>query len=559
MDALSTSYDPRDRVWSGPKRVNMYTDETSIGKVIFNNMRNWPKNVCQINDTDGVTVTFDHAITWAIRIAQIFKKKGFTYPDIIGVAARNSTYVMPLGVACLLNGTPFHAINPVMDEGWYLSHDQRLFSHKLFYFLPLVAMAHVFTITKPRIIFCDGQEYEKVRSATKGWETEIYTVTDPVYGVPHIECLLNPTPTELIYQPEPLKEGGDQTVAILCSSGTTGLPKAVCISNNYLIGDTMIATNEMSIFTPSCLDWLTGLVTFMFNTLSGCTRIISNKLFSPEHFLEMVKKYKINIAVLPPRYLSALVTCPSATPEALASIMNVHFTGGWVSNATLQKVQNLCQGALLTCGYGMTEMGIVTANAGLPHMSSVGRPVPGARMRIVDENGKNLTYNQVGELYVHTNRVWNGYYGNPEETRSLQDFEGWYHTGDLGYFDEQNFLYIVDRKKEMLRYESLSYFPTEIESIISKMPQVQDVCVVGIYNERIGDEAGALVVRIPGSQLSAQDIIDYVAKHLPAKEKQLHAGVQFIEKLPSNANGKTLRKAARDVFVAKKGACNGDT
>lgn len=299
---------------------------------------------------------------------------------------------------------------------------------------------------------------------------------------------------------------------------------------------------------------MTGLVTFIVNTVSGCTRIISTRPFSPEYFVQLVEKYKINVAILPPIHLSSLASCPNATPEALASLKTIHFTGGWVSNATLRKLQDLCMGALLCSGYGMTEMGIVTSNAGINHLSSVGRPVPGVRMRIVDEEGRNLTYNQVGELYVHTGRKWNGYYGNPEETRSLQDSEGWYHSGDLGYFHEDNFLYIVDRKKETLRYAGVTYWPTEIESVISQLPQVQNVCVVGIYDERVGDEPGALVVRIPGCQLSAQDIVDYVAKHMPAKEKQLHAGVQFTEKLPSNANGKTLRSAARDEFAAQKGA-----
>lgn len=103
----------------------------------------------------------------------------------------------------------------------------------------------------------------------------------------------------------------------------------------------------------------------------------------------------------------------------------------------------------------------------------------------------------------------------------------------------------------MLRYESLSYFPTEIESVISQLPQVQDVCVVGVYDERVGDEAGALVVRTPGAQLTAQDIVNYVAENLRSVERQLHAGVQFTEKLPTNVNGKTLRKAAREEFIAK--------
>ncbi|KAH8401030.1 hypothetical protein KR009_002567 [Drosophila setifemur] len=533
MAEASAKVSHQNGIWSGDKRATTYHHDTSAGKVIFNTMRTWPNNVCQINEADGSTVTYQQALTWAIRLAQSFKKRGLGHKDVIGIAMRNSTYSMPLGVSCLLNGTPFHSISTLLDEA---------------------TTKHVFTITKPTVIFCDGIDIKKIQNATREWSPEIFTLTDHADAVPSIETLLEPTTTERTYLPEPLVEGGDQTVVILCSSGTTGLPKAVCISNHVLMQETVPATNEFVMFTPSCLDWLTGLVTFMFNTVLGCTRIVCNKPFSAEHFVSMVKKYKINVAVLPPRYISALVSCPDATQEAMASIMNVHYTGGWVSEGTLKQLQEMCKNAFLTCGYGMTEMGIVTANIGLSKMASAGRPTPGVRMRIVDEEGKNLTYHQVGEVYVHIGRTWNGYYGNPEATRDLQDPEGWYHSGDLGYFDEDNFLYIVDRKKEMLRYESLTYFPTEIESVISRMPQVLEVCVVGIYDEKIGDEAGALVVKASGSDLSAQDIVDYVAKHLPAIEKQLHAGVLFTDQLPTNANGKTLRKVARDQFIAKKKA-----
>lgn len=307
----------------------------------------------------------------------------------------------------------------------------------------------------------------------------------------------------------------------------------------------------MVVYTPSGLDWMTGLVTFVYNTISGCKRIVSNAPFSPEYFVGLVKKYKLHAGVLAPRHLSALASYPEATPDVMASVINIHYTGGWVSEVTLSKIQEICPNAMLTCGYGMTEMGIVTAKVGFGHIVSAGTPVPGVRIRIVSEEGESLSYDQVGEIYVHTNRHWNGYYGNEVETRNLQDSEGWFHTGDLGYFDKDNYLYIVDRKKEMLRYESLSYFPTEIESVISQLPQVQDVCVVGVYDERVGDEAGALVVRTPGAQLTAQDIVNYVAENLRSVERQLHAGVQFTEKLPTNVNGKTLRKAAREEFIAK--------
>ncbi|XP_020801053.1 4-coumarate--CoA ligase 1-like isoform X1 [Drosophila serrata] len=533
MAALLTTYDSGDRIWSGSKRTFTYTDETSIGKIIFTNMKNWPNNVSQINDEDGGTVTFNEAITWAIRVAQIFKKKGFQYPDVIGLPVRNSTYVMSVAVACYLNGTPFHAINPVMDEA---------------------TMTHVFSITKPKIIFCDGQDYEKVQAASKEWQPDILTVTDPIKGVPHIQSLLDPTPTEAFYQPEPLKEGSQQTMAILCSSGTTGLPKAVCISNRSLQHDFPMLNSESVVFSFSGLDWSSGLITFLMGTVIGCTRIITQKAFSPDYFVRLVEKYKINSVILAPHHMSALINYPGASKEAMASLRCIIYIGGFTSMTTLKRVQELCSNAMLINAYGMTETSSITFNMGLEDVNSVGKPLPGVRIRIVDEDGKSLGYKEVGEIYVHNGRPWKGYFGNPEETRRMQDSEGWFHTGDLGYFDEQNRLFVVDRKKEMCKYQGYQYLPSEIEGVISELPQVEEVCVVSIYDEEQGDAAGALVVKRQGVSITEQEIKDHVARRLPAMQKQLHAGVQFTDKLPINSNGKIFRRKAQEEFLAKKKA-----
>ncbi|KAH8253389.1 hypothetical protein KR032_005256 [Drosophila birchii] len=531
MAALPTTYDSRDRIWRGAKRTYTYSEETSIGKIMFTTMKNWPKNVCQINDSDGSKVIFDEALTWAIRIAQIFKKKGLEYPDIIGLPVRNSTYVMSLAVACFLNGTPFHAVNPVMDEA---------------------SMTHVFSITKPKIIFCDGQEYEKVFAATKEWQPEILTVTDPIGGVPHIESLLDPTPTEAFYQPEPLKEGSQQTAVIMCSSGTTGLPKAVCISNRSLQHDYPMLNSESVVFSFSGLDWSSGLITFLMATVIGCTRIITLKAFSPDYFVKLVEQYKINSVILAPHHMSALINYPGSSKEALASLRCVIYIGGFTSMTTLKRVQELCYNAMLINAYGMTETSSISFNMGLENVNSVGKPLPGIKIRIVDEDGKSLGYKEVGEINVHNDRPWKGYFGNPVETRRMQDPEGWFHTGDLGYFDEQNRLFVVDRKKEICKYQGHHYLPSEIEGVIAELPQVEEVCVVSIYDEEQGDAAGALVVKKQGLSITAQEIADHVTRRLPVIQKQLHAGVQFTDKLPINSNGKISRRVAQEEFAAKK-------
>ncbi|KAH8370821.1 hypothetical protein KR093_005113, partial [Drosophila rubida] len=533
MAALPTTYDAKDNTWSGAKIESVYNYDTSAGRIILSTMKNWPSIVIQINDIDGVAVTNGQAITWAIRIAQHLKKRGLKSTDVIGIAARNTTYLMPLGVACLLNTTPFHAVNPALDED---------------------TIKYVFNITKPKLIFCDGLDYAKIKAATRTWKPEIFTMVDHMDDVPTIESLLDPTTTEMFYKPEPLKLGGDQTVAILCSSGTTGLPKAVCMSNHILIQESMLVSSESILYTPSSLDWITGLWGFAFCTFSNCTRIITNKPFNPEYFVQLVKKYKINFVVVPPRHLSALLNCPTATTEALSSIRMLNYGGGLVSLTTLQRAQELCKSAMLNSGYAMTEVGAIAGNIGISNNNAAGRLLPGVKVQIVDEEGKRLGYNQVGEIYVHTGHGWNGYYGNPVETQKIHDHKGWFHTGDLGYFDNQNYLYIVDRKKEIMKYQGLHYWPTEIENVIVELPEVQEVCVVGIYDEKQGDAAGALVVKRQGCQISEKAIIDHVAKRFKGVQMQLHAGVRFTDKLPVNVNDKTLRRIAREQFVAQNGA-----
>ncbi|XP_017033129.1 luciferin 4-monooxygenase-like [Drosophila kikkawai] len=263
-------------------------------------------------------------------------------------------------------------------------------------------------------------------------------------------------------------------------------------------------------------------------------------------------KYWITDCILAPCRFSTLINCPEATPEALASLKSLNYGGGSISLATLQRTQERYKHVRIDTGYVMSESGPITFNLTNKNISSAGSPAPGTKVRIVNEDGKNLTFNEVGEILAYTGRPWKGYYGNPEETHRIQDAEGWFHTGDLGYFNEENNLYLVDRIREALKYQGLQYTPGEIEDVIMELLQVQDVCVVGVYNERAGDEAGALVVVNEGSFISEKEIVDHVAKRISAVQKQLRLGVQFTEKLPVNVNGKKIRIAAREEFLKKK-------
>ncbi|XP_017039126.1 luciferin 4-monooxygenase-like [Drosophila ficusphila] len=530
MAQPSVIYNEKERIWSGPQQKSLYNDDTSVGEVVFDNMRNWPKNVCQINDSDGVTLTYEKALNWAIRIAQSFKSRGLTHKDVIGIVAQNSTYLFPLAVACLLNGTPFHSPHLVLDED---------------------TTRNIFSVTKPKLIFCDGKVYEKTRAATIEWQPEIITITDHMNGVPSIESLLEPTSTERFYQPESLKEGGQQTAVIICSSGTTGPPKSACISNQRLLkaGQT---NSETVLFNISALDWLSGIHMFLSTALRGSTRIISNSPFEPHHIAHLTEKYSINTFFLQQQHFSILTACPTISPDAFSTVRILIFGGGRLTPSKWQQGQELFKNAILTNAYALTESGNIARAFGIQSRLAAGEPVPGVKIRIVDENGQNLEHNQVGEIFAHTGMIWKGYFGNPEETARMQDSDGWFHTGDLGYFDDQNLLYIVDRSKDTLKNQGIHYSPAEIENIISELEDVREVCVVGIYDEQSGYLAGALIVKREGSSLTAKDVIDHVAKRIPSDYKHLHAGVRFTDEIPANHNGKTLRKAALEKFKSIK-------
>lgn len=305
--------------------------------------------------------------------------------------------------------------------------------------------------------------------------------------------------------------------------------------------------------TLSGIDWMTGLYMVIWSAVYGATRVITNKPFSPEIFVQMVKKYQINFAIIPFAYLSVFSSCPDASSESLASVRILHYAGGILSRATLDRAQPIFKNAAINSLYGMTEVGVITGCIDTSNRAAdAGRLSPGIKVRIVDDEGRILTHNQVGEVHVQKWNAWNGYFGNPVETRRMQDSEGWFHTGDMGYFDDQNFLYIIDRKKDILRYQFLQYYPNEIQIVIAELPQVLEVCVVGIYDESYGDAAGALIVKRQGFDISANEIIDHVAKRLTGLQRRLHAGVCFIDKLPKNPNGKVIRKAAQDLFVSQR-------
>jgi long-chain acyl-CoA synthetase len=197
-------------------------------------------------------------------------------------------------------------------------------------------------------------------------------------------------------------------------------------------------------------------------------------------------------------------------------------------------------------GYGLTESSpAVTTNAlgTEAKANSIGLPLPGVDVRLVDEHGEDVEEGDPGEIWVRGPNVFAGYWNRPEETSAVLT-DGWLRTGDIAYRDEDGYLFIVDRKKDLIIVSGFNVFPKEVEEALERHPAVVEAAVVGIADERTGEAVQAWVVPEEGRALSAQDLQDFLRGYL-ARFK-VPKEIRVVEELPHHVTGKVLRRMLRE-------------
>lgn len=209
----------------------------------------------------------------------------------------------------------------------------------------------------------------------------------------------------------------------------------------------------------------------------------------------------------------------------------------------------LTQG-LLFYGYGGTETGGVSGRLNANKPKSVGRLLPNVQLKIVEaESGQRLGTGEIGEICVNQGYEWCGYYNNAKATAEILDSEGFIRTGDLGYMDEDNFLFLVGRCKDVMKFLGFQFSPQDIEEIIAELPDVVDVCVFGVYNEIQQDVPAAAVVKKENSTLTEEQIRKYIDSKTEVPHKRIHYGVFFVKELLRNHNGKLLREKIKTMCL----------
>ena len=342
-------------------------------------------------------------------------------------------------------------------------------------------------------------------------------------------------------------------VALPYSSGTTGLPKGVMLTQRNLVANHLqkIAAAKMTsddralVFLP--FYHIYGAMIMGSSIAAGLTQVIMER-FELEPSLRLTEQHKITIYYAVPPIFIALANYPDLEKFNLKSIRFMMSGAAPLAPEVAKRVMART-GLTIKQGYGLTEASPFThcnpMDDALARLESVGWRVSDQEERIVDvETGtRMLGTGEVGELIVRGPHIMKGYWKSPEETaKTLRD--GWLYTGDIGYFDERGYLFIVDRKKEMIKYKGFGIAPAELEALLFQHPAVADCAVIGKADDEAGQIPKAFVVVKREAELTAEELMAFCKERL-ASYKQIRE-VEFVDAIPKNPSGKILRRVLRE-------------
>jgi acyl-CoA synthetase (AMP-forming)/AMP-acid ligase II len=338
---------------------------------------------------------------------------------------------------------------------------------------------------------------------------------------------------------------------IFYTSGTTGKPKGVLInylqlgappeSMGFFVNSDMFEKDTSICALP--FSHLGGLI-YIQNLISFGYTLVLIERFIPLEFLKAVERYKVNFFWIVPSMYYALLQLKEFESFDLSSLRWIVTFGASNSPDTLRRFHQYCPKAHLLNGWGLTETNAPTTviAMGSSKIESVGRPAPRIEVKIFDESDSELPQGHVGEIVVRGWVVTDGYYKDPALTaETLRN--GWFHTGDLGRFDSDGYLYIVGRKKEMIKVAGEIVFEPEVESAIHKHPDVAEVAVIGVRDKLRGEVPKAFLVLKKGSKITEEDLRYFCREHL-AHFKIPHY-FEFSSELPKNRAGKIDKEKLR--------------
>jgi len=495
---------------------------------LFEHAAKYTDKAALIDGPSGRTLTYGQLVGAIRRTAAGLASRGFGKGDVFAIYSPNiPEYAIAFfGVATV--GGVNTTVNPLYTAGELKRQ--------------LVDCEAKYLVTIPQFL-------DKANEAAVGTKVQEVFVFGEAEGATPFAALMEGAGEPPVVDIDPKED----LVALPYSSGTTGLPKGVMLTHHNLVSN---LCQTHSVEQLSDREVLIGILPFyhiygMVVVMSGALRaggtIVTMPRFDLEQFLGLIQKHGVTMAYLVPPIVLALAKHPLVDEYDLSTLTDI------LSGAAplAEPVARACverNNVMIRQGYGLTETSPVTHANGKDHEikhTSVGSAVPNTEYRIVDLGDQtDAETGQLGEVWIRGPQVMKGYLNNPGATRDMIDDEGWLQTGDIGFADDDGYLSVVDRVKELIKYKGMQVAPAEIEGVIQGHAAVADVAVIPVPDLEAGEIPKAFVVLKPNVAATAEDIMVFVAERVAPHKKVRQ--VEFIDAIPKVPSGKILRRELRD-------------
>lgn len=356
-----------------------------------------------------------------------------------------------------------------------------------------------------------------------------------------------------------------ETVLMIYTSGTTGMPKGVMLSHRSLFGTSMLrrsaavewddwSSDDVTLI-PIPLAHIAGFGMAVRTLFFGGEAIIQTT-FEPGLVLDAIEHQRVSKIGLVPTAMKMVIDHPRSGEIDYGRIRTIIYGAAPITVDLLREAIAVF-GCQFAQSYGMSETsGTCVALPpedhdvnGTPRMRAAGKPLPGNQLRILDDEGDDLPLGEIGEITVRTISVMNGYWGMPQATAKVLDADGWYRSGDAGYLDEDGYLFIKDRVKDMIVSGAENIYPAEVENAIADHPDVGQVAVIGVPDPHWGEAVKAVIVPRSGSTVDTASVIAWARERIAAYK--VPKTIEIVDALPCNASGKIQKHELRKLYAAR--------
>ncbi|MBA4417112.1 MAG: o-succinylbenzoate--CoA ligase [Syntrophus sp. (in: bacteria)] len=510
-----------------------------VGDMIIRNANKFPDKVAVV--TEDRAMNFRELNQRVNRLADILVARGLKKGDRIGVLVHNGYQFIELYFAAAKTG------------GIFCPYNNHLRKEEL---------KDILQYSTPRFLFLDRDFGEMIAS-----------IRPELSSVAHYICLQKPEwPGMEEYETdiaggsveEPVaKVVEDDVLSIIFTAGTTGKPKGAMRTHRHLMSDAVASAIDLRVEYNERV-----LITFPMYHVAAEDNIVRHSFlpntiyikkeggFNPAEVLEYISKERITRCQFVPTMIHSLLQIPDVKKFDLSSLKLILYAGSPMPAELLRQALEI-----FPCGfaqlYGQTESGPFTtvlkpedhilngSAADLGRLTSSGKAALNYEIRIVDDNDKDVAIGEVGEIIGKSEAMTIGYWQMPEATAEKLK-GGWLHTGDLGKFDKEGFIYIVERKNDMIISGGVNIYPREVEEVLYRHPAVSEVSVIGIPDEHWGEVVKAAVVLKPGASATEADLIAFCGANLAGYKKP--KTVDFWKELPKSPQGKILKKDIRKSY-----------